>query len=164
TSVADYAGSAGRAAAAQTTDLADQAAGLANQAGSVIRTQTNNVLQQQPLAVAVLGLAAGAALAALFPTSAMEERTLGPAHDAAAPGFMLDRAGHGLMTRLALATLAIASVCYVMPATAEEVGVHVGPAPGVVVHGDRDREKTVIEKRGPVEDKTIIKKDHPDGS
>src|ERR1700749_460642 len=69
-----------------------------------------------------------------------------------------------LMTRLALATLAIASVCYVMTATAEEVGVHVGPAPGVVVHGGRDREKTVIEKRGPVEDKTIIKKDHPDGS
>jgi hypothetical protein len=67
------------------------------------------------------------------------------------------------MTRLALATLAIASVCYVMPASAEEVGVHVGPAPGVVVHGDRDREKTVIEKRGPVEDKTIIKKqDNPD--
>ena len=46
------------------------------------------------------------------------------------------------MTRLALATLAIAGVCYVMPATAEEVGVHVGPAPGVVVQGDRDREKT----------------------
>jgi hypothetical protein len=67
------------------------------------------------------------------------------------------------MTRLALATLAIATVCYVMPASAEEVGVHVGPAPGVVVHGDRDREKTVIEKRGPVEDKTIIKKqDNPD--
>ena len=68
------------------------------------------------------------------------------------------------MTRLTLATLAIAGVCYVMPATAEEVGVHVGPAPGVVVHGGRDREKTVIEKRGPVEDKTIIKKDNPDGS
>ena len=84
TSVADYAGGAGRAVAAQTTDLADRAAGLADQAGSVIRTQTNNVLQEQPLAVAVLGLAAGAALAALFPTSAMEQRTLGPAHDAAA--------------------------------------------------------------------------------
>jgi hypothetical protein len=66
------------------------------------------------------------------------------------------------MTRLALATLAIAGVCYVMPAAAEEIGVRVGPAPapGVVVHGDRDREKTVIEKRGPVEDKTIIKRDH----
>ena len=69
------------------------------------------------------------------------------------------------MTRLALATLAVASVCYVMPAAAEEMGVRVGPAPapGVVVQGDHDRDKTVIEKRGPVEDKTIIKKDHEPG-
>ena len=54
------------------------------------------------------------------------------------------------MTRLTLASLAIAGVCYVMPAAAVEVGVGVGPAPapGVTVHGDRDREKTVIEKRG----------------
>ena len=68
------------------------------------------------------------------------------------------------MTRFTLATLAIASVCYVVPAAADDVGVRVGPAPapGVVVQGER--EKTVIEKRGPVEDKTVIKKDHPDGS
>jgi hypothetical protein len=66
------------------------------------------------------------------------------------------------MTRLTLATLAMAGVCYVMPAAADDVGVRVGPAPapGVIVHGDHDRDKTVIEKRGPVEDKTIIKKDH----
>ncbi len=70
------------------------------------------------------------------------------------------------MTRLTLATLAIAGVCFVMPAAADEVGVGVGPAPapGVTVHGDRDRDTTVIKKRGPDEDKTIIKKDHPDGS
>jgi hypothetical protein len=69
------------------------------------------------------------------------------------------------MTRFALATLAIASACYVMPAAAEDVDVRVGaPAPGVVVHGDREREKTVIEKRGPVEDKTVIKKDNLDGT
>jgi hypothetical protein len=71
------------------------------------------------------------------------------------------------MTRVALATLALAGVCYVMPASADEVGVRVGPAPapGVVVQGDRERDKTVIEKRGPVEDKTIIKRDHePVGS
>ena len=47
---------------------------------------------------------------------------------------------------------------------APPVAANVGPAPGVVVQGDRDREKTVIEKRGPVEDKTLIKKDNPDGS
>ena len=70
------------------------------------------------------------------------------------------------MTRLTLATLAIAGVYYVMPAAADDVGVRVGPAPapGVTVQGDRDRDKTVVEKRGPTEDKTIIKKDHPDGS
>ena len=69
------------------------------------------------------------------------------------------------MTRLALATLAIATACYVVPAAADEVGVRVGPAPapGVVVEGDHARDKTVIEKRGPVEDKTIIKKDHEPG-
>jgi hypothetical protein len=67
------------------------------------------------------------------------------------------------MTRLALATLAIASACYVMPAAAEDVDVKVSPpAPAVV--GPSEREKTVIEKRGPVEDKTVIKKENMDGS
>jgi hypothetical protein len=61
------------------------------------------------------------------------------------------------MRKFALAGLAIASALYVLPAAAEEVGVGVGPA-GVVVHGDREREKTVIEKRGPdgERDKTVI--------
>ena len=59
-----------------------------------------------------------------------------------------------MIGRLALATLAIAGVCYVMPAAADEVGVGVGPA-GVEVHGGRDRDRTVVERRGP-EDKTII--------
>ncbi len=60
-----------------------------------------------------------------------------------------------MVRRLALATLAIAGACYVMPAAADEVGVGVGPA-GVEAHGDLDR--TVVEKRGPdVErDKTVI--------
>jgi hypothetical protein len=62
-----------------------------------------------------------------------------------------------MMRRLALATLAIAGSLYVLPAAADEVGVGVGSA-GVVVHGDREREKTVIEKRGPdgERDKTVI--------
>ncbi len=62
-----------------------------------------------------------------------------------------------MIRQLALVTLAIAGVCYVAPAAADEVGVGVGPA-GVEVHGDRDREKTVIEKRGPDtdRDKTVI--------
>jgi hypothetical protein len=39
-------------------------------------------MREQPLAVAALGLAAGAALAAIFPATEVEQRTLGPAHDA----------------------------------------------------------------------------------
>jgi hypothetical protein len=62
-----------------------------------------------------------------------------------------------MIPRLVLATLAIAGACYVIPAAADEVGVGVGPA-GVYVHGDRDRDKTIIEKRGPGvdRDKTVI--------
>jgi hypothetical protein len=46
------------------------------------------------------------------------------------------------------------------------VDVRVGApsAPGVVVQGEREREKTVIKERGPVEDKTVIKKENMDGS
>jgi hypothetical protein len=40
------------------------------------------VLREQPLAVAVAGLAAGAAVAALFPSTEMEGRTLGGAREA----------------------------------------------------------------------------------
>jgi hypothetical protein len=39
-------------------------------------------MREQPLAVAALGLAAGAALAAIFPPTEAEQRTLGPARDA----------------------------------------------------------------------------------
>ena len=40
-----------------------------------------SVLREQPLAIAVLGLAAGAAAAALLPASEMEGRALSPARD-----------------------------------------------------------------------------------
>jgi hypothetical protein len=39
----------------------------------------NRVLREQPLAVVMAGLAAGAAVAAVFPTTEIEDRTLGPA-------------------------------------------------------------------------------------
>ncbi len=63
-----------------------------------------------------------------------------------------------MISRLALATLAIAGVCYVMPAAADEVGVGVGPA-GVEVHGDRGRDRTVVERRDPADKTIIINKD-----
>jgi ElaB/YqjD/DUF883 family membrane-anchored ribosome-binding protein len=41
-----------------------------------------DTMREQPLLIAALGLAAGAAVAALFPTTDVERRTLGPASDA----------------------------------------------------------------------------------
>lgn len=81
---ADYAGDAGRSIVSQTSRLADQASNLADQAGSAIRSGAGNVMREQPLAVAVLGMAAGAAIAAFFPSTRIEQRTLRPAHDAVA--------------------------------------------------------------------------------
>jgi hypothetical protein len=43
---------------------------------------TADTFREQPLLIAALGLAAGAAVAALFPTTDIERRTLGPAGDA----------------------------------------------------------------------------------
>jgi hypothetical protein len=82
--VADYAGDAGRSVASQTSRLTDQASNLADQAGSALRSGAGNVMREQPLAVALLGVAAGAAIAALFPTTDVEQKTLRPAHDAVA--------------------------------------------------------------------------------
>ena len=42
------------------------------------KSMTRGVLQNQPLAILAAGLAAGAALAAAFPTTELEKETLGP--------------------------------------------------------------------------------------
>jgi hypothetical protein len=52
---------------------------LAEQARSTMQTTIDRVLREQPLAVAVAGVAAGALLAAAFPASSIERETLGPA-------------------------------------------------------------------------------------
>ncbi|HEX9904348.1 MAG TPA: hypothetical protein VGA77_05230 [Propylenella sp.] len=79
--VYETAGSYASAAADYTEEgrrrLSRQARRLRRQAGSAGRR-----LGQQPLAVAAVGLAAGAALAALLPSTAVERRTLRPARDA----------------------------------------------------------------------------------
>ena len=50
------------------------------------------------------------------------------------------------------------------PAFAEDVGVRVGPVGAGVTTGEhRDRDRTVIKEREP-ESKTVIKKEHGDGS
>jgi hypothetical protein len=55
---------------------------LGRQAQSTLHDGVERVLRDQPLAVAVAGLAAGAAVAALFPSTEMEGRTLGGAREA----------------------------------------------------------------------------------
>jgi hypothetical protein len=67
-SAADYTGEVGDAALERSRRMADQA-----------WEATDYVTQQQPWAVALAGLAAGAAVAALFPATRLERRTLGEA-------------------------------------------------------------------------------------
>jgi hypothetical protein len=76
-SVSDYAGGVGRTISAQTSQIAGQAQ-------STLQTGFGHLLREQPLALVVLGLAAGAAVATLLPATEMEERTLAPARDAIA--------------------------------------------------------------------------------
>jgi hypothetical protein len=68
----DYADTAVRA-------VSEQSRRVARQAQSGFEHTTQYVLQDQPLAVAVIGLVAGAAVAAAFPATEVERRALGPA-------------------------------------------------------------------------------------
>jgi hypothetical protein len=73
-SVADFAGDARR-------KVAERSAQLKRQTQATLQSSMQRVLREQPLAVAVAGLAAGAAVAALFPSTDIEDRALGGAHD-----------------------------------------------------------------------------------
>ena len=68
--------------ASSVSDYADQASQstgrIARQAGSALQSSAQNILQEQPLAVAVVGFAVGAAVAAAFPQTDIERRNLGP--------------------------------------------------------------------------------------
>lgn len=68
----DYATETGRAVTAKSRRYA-------RQAQSTLSDTVGHVVQEQPLAVALAGLAAGAAVAAAFPATELERRTLGPA-------------------------------------------------------------------------------------
>ncbi|HEY4405096.1 MAG TPA: hypothetical protein VGN55_10600 [Xanthobacteraceae bacterium] len=70
-SVSEYAG-----------NISDQSARMTRQAQSTLQTGMNRVLREQPLAVAIMGVAAGAAIAAAFPVSDIENQTFGGARDA----------------------------------------------------------------------------------
>jgi hypothetical protein len=76
-SVSDYAQETGR-------NISDQSARLTRQAQSSLQTGMDRMLREQPLAVVLLGVAAGAAVASLFPTTDVETQALGNTRDALA--------------------------------------------------------------------------------
>jgi hypothetical protein len=59
--------------------VSEGSARLGRQAQATLQSTMTRVLREQPLAVAAAGLAAGAAIAAVFPSTEIEERTLGSA-------------------------------------------------------------------------------------
>jgi hypothetical protein len=72
-----------------------QSGRLRRQAQSTLQDGMNRVLRDQPLAVAVAGLAAGAAIASLFPSTEIESRSLGGAREALTEA--ASKAGENLM-------------------------------------------------------------------
>ena len=76
-SAADYGGQVKRA-------VGEQSDRIVQQTQSSLRSMVNRVLQDQPLAIAVAGLAAGAAVAAAFPVTDIEDQTLRPIGEKAA--------------------------------------------------------------------------------
>jgi hypothetical protein len=73
--VSDFAGEAGR----KVSEGSDH---LRRHAQSTLENTMSRVLREQPLAVAMVGLAAGAAVAAAFPATEIENRALGGAREA----------------------------------------------------------------------------------
>jgi ElaB/YqjD/DUF883 family membrane-anchored ribosome-binding protein len=71
----------------QTTDwgrnVADEATRMSARAKSSLQSQADRLVREQPFAIAALGAAAGAAIAALLPPSDVERETLAPIRDAA---------------------------------------------------------------------------------
>jgi hypothetical protein len=67
---------------AQSISESADGARLKRQAQSTLQSGMDRVLRDQPLAVAMAGLAAGAAVAAVFPSTGIEDRTFGGAREA----------------------------------------------------------------------------------
>jgi hypothetical protein len=63
-------------------NVSERSARLKRQAQSTLQSGMDRVLRDQPLAVAMAGLAAGAAVAAVFPSTGIEDRTFGGAREA----------------------------------------------------------------------------------
>jgi hypothetical protein len=80
-SATEYAGSASEYAEQAGQMVGEQSKRIARQTQTAFQSTVNRVLQDQPLAIAIVGLAAGAAVAAAFPTTSIEQQTLGPLGD-----------------------------------------------------------------------------------
>jgi hypothetical protein len=74
-SVSDFAEDARR-------NISERSEGLKRKAQSTLQSGMDRVLRDQPLAVAMAGLAAGAAVAAVFPSTEIEDRTFDGAREA----------------------------------------------------------------------------------
>ena len=77
--VGDKAGAYASAAGDYADDAWRQSERLVGQARNTVQGSISRLLQEQPLALAAAGLAAGVAVAATFPATAVERRALGPA-------------------------------------------------------------------------------------
>jgi gas vesicle protein len=78
----DYAETVSEFAGEARRKVSEQSERFARQAQSTIQSTMARVLREQPLVVAAVGLAAGAAVAAAFPTTDVENRILGGAREA----------------------------------------------------------------------------------
>jgi hypothetical protein len=71
---ADYASESSR-------KVEEQSERMFEQAQSALQDRIGRVVTEQPLMIAIAGLAAGAAIASAFPTTSMEKESLGPIAD-----------------------------------------------------------------------------------
>ena len=77
-----YAGAVSELAADTGRRVSEQSARFGRQAQSTLQAGMDRMLRDQPLAVAALGFVAGSVVAAAFPPTEVERRTLGGAHEA----------------------------------------------------------------------------------
>lgn len=78
TSASEYAGQTRDMMGDKSGRIVQQAQSTLQSTQSTLQSTMNRVLQEQPLVVALAGLAAGCAVAAAFPTTNIEKQTLGP--------------------------------------------------------------------------------------
>jgi hypothetical protein len=79
-----YADKASELASDARRNISQRTERYARQAQSTLHSGMDRLMRDQPLAVALAGLAAGAAVAAVFPATEIEKRTLGSAREAIA--------------------------------------------------------------------------------